>query len=114
MGWRNFAPAILGRCDVYEVAISCGYALTMLALAGIWRALHDGRQTWRWLAAASLAYGLAVGARPSLLLGAVILLVPVMQGWREKRRVWPLLLAACGPMVLIGAGADDLQRVAVR
>ena len=104
LGLANFAPAISGWCDVYEVAICCGYAMTMLALAGIWRALHDAQRGWRWLAAASLAYGLAVGARPSLLLGAVILLAPVVQAWREKRRVWPLLAAACGPIMLIGAG----------
>ena len=112
-GWRRrgrwrfgleFALAILGRCDVYEVAIGCGYALTMLALWGIWRALHDLQHRWRWLAASSMAYGLAVGARPSLLLGAVILLVPVIQGWREKGRAWPLVFAACGPIVLIGVG----------
>ena len=104
LGLCNFAPAILGRCDVYEVAIGCGYALTMLALWGIWRALHDAQHRWRWLAASSMAYGLAVGARPSLLLGAVILLVPVIQGWREKGRAWPLVFAACGPIVLIGVG----------
>jgi tetratricopeptide (TPR) repeat protein len=103
-GLANFAPAILGRCEAYEVAICCGYALTMLAVAGIWRAMHDERRRWLWLAAASLAYGLAVGARPSLLLGEVILLAPVLQAWREKRRVWPLLLAAGGPMAAIGAG----------
>ena len=45
-----------------------------------------------------------MGARPSLLFGAVILLIPVMQGWREKRRVWPLLLAAGGPIVAVGLG----------
>ena len=104
VGLANFAPAILGRCDVYEVAISCGYALTMVSLVGIWCALHDERRRGRWLAAASLAYGLAVGARPSLLLGAVILLAPVFQAWREKGRVWPLLAAACGPVALIGVG----------
>jgi len=104
LGLANFAPAILGRSDVYEVAVSCGYALTMLALGGIWCALHDERRRWRWLAVASLAYGLALGSRPSLLFGAVILLVPVVQGWREKRTVWPLLLAATGPIVLIGLG----------
>jgi tetratricopeptide (TPR) repeat protein len=66
--------------------------------------LQDARRRWRWLAAASLAYGLALGARPSLLFGAVILLVPVARAWREKRPVWSLLLAACGPVVLIGLG----------
>jgi Flp pilus assembly protein TadD len=104
LGLANFAPAILGRCDVYEVAVGCGYALTMLALAGVWLALHEERRRWRWLAAASLAYGLAVGARPSLLLGAVILLAPVFQAWREKRRVGPMLLAAGGPIAAIGVG----------
>ena len=106
--WLWAWPISRRRCwrggDVYEVAISCGYALTMLALAGVWGALQDARRGWRWLAAASLAYGLAVGARPSLLFGAVILLVPVAQAWREKRPVWPLLLAAGGPIVLIGLG----------
>jgi tetratricopeptide (TPR) repeat protein len=104
MGLANFAPTMLGRGDVYEVPISCGYALTMLAMAGVWGAMQDGRRRWLWLAGASLAYGLALGARPSLLFGAVILLVPVAKAWREQRRVWPLLLAAGGPIVVIGLG----------
>ena len=105
LGLANFTPAILRRCDVYEVAISCGYALTMLALAGMWNALHQPQRRGRWLAAASLAYGLAVAARPSLLFGAVILLAPVVQALREKRREWPLfLMAATVPIVLIGLG----------
>jgi hypothetical protein len=90
LGLATFAPFVLARIDVYEVAISCGYALTMLALAAIWKALHESRKRsgW-WLAVASLAYGLAVGARPSLVFGAVILLVPVVQAWRERRPMWP-------------------------
>ena len=113
LGLATFTPMLLARCDVYEVAISCGYALTMLALAAIWWALHEpeSRKRSGWLAAASLAYGLAVGARPSLLFGAVILLVPVAQAWREprklsgeRRRIWAPLLAATGPIVLIGLG----------
>jgi tetratricopeptide (TPR) repeat protein len=104
LGLANLAPAIMGRCDVYEVAISCGYAQTLLALAGVWGALLDARRRWCWLAAASLVYSSAVGARPTLLLGAVILLVPVARAWREKRPVWPLLPAAGGPIVLVGLG----------
>ena len=104
LGLAAFIPMILPRCDVYEVAISCGYALMMLALAAIWGALHQPRRRGWWLAAASLAWGLAVGARPSLLFGAVILLVPVAQAWRERRPVWLPLLAATGPMALIGLG----------
>jgi tetratricopeptide (TPR) repeat protein len=104
LGLATFTPFLLARCEANEVAISCGYALTMLALGAIWKALHEPERRCRWLAAASVAYGLAVGARPSLLFGAVILLVPVAVAWREQRRIGAPLLAAIGPMVLIGLG----------
>jgi Flp pilus assembly protein TadD len=104
LGLAPCTPFLLARCDVYEVPISCGYAFTMLALAGIWKALHEtGRRGW-CLAAASLAYGLAVGARPPLLFGAVILLVPVAYTWREGKRIVVPLLAAVSPIALIGLG----------
>ena len=102
--WRGSRRSILARADVYEVAISCGYALTMLALAGAVGGVPPAERRGRWLAAASLAYGLAVGARPNLLFGAVILLVPVAQAWREGRRIWAPLLAATGPITCIGLG----------
>ena len=104
LGLATGVPVMLARCDVYEVAISCGYALTMLALAAIWKAAHEPKRRCWWLAAASLAYGLAVGARPSLLFGAVILLAPVAQCWRERRTVLAPLLAAAVPIALIGLG----------
>jgi tetratricopeptide (TPR) repeat protein len=105
LGLATGLPALLSASDVYEVAISCGYMLTMLALAAIWRALHEPERRWRWLAAASVAYGLAVAARPSLLFGAVILLVPVVQAWRERRpRRLSELMSATGPILLIGLG----------
>jgi tetratricopeptide (TPR) repeat protein len=105
LGLAAGVPVMLSTSDVYEVAISCGYMLTMLALAAIWRALHEPERRWRWLAAASVVYGLAVAARPSLLFGAVILLVPVVQAWRERRpRRLSELMSATGPILLIGLG----------
>jgi tetratricopeptide (TPR) repeat protein len=104
LGLATGMTLFLARSDVYEVSISCGYALAMLALVGIWKALHEPERQGRWLAAASLAYGLALGARPSLLFGAVILLVPVAQAWRERRKVGAPLLAATIPIMLIGIG----------
>jgi tetratricopeptide (TPR) repeat protein len=104
LGLATFIPSLLARCEVWEVPISCGYMLTMLALAAIWKALHHPFQRGWWLAVASLAYGLAVGARPSLLFGAVILLVPVAQAWRERRRIWLSLVAVTVPITLIGLG----------
>jgi hypothetical protein len=104
LGLATCTPFLLARCDVYEVPISCGYALTMLTLAAIWKVLHESRKRSGWLAAGSLAYGLAVAARPSLLFGAVILLVPVALAWRERRKVCAPLLAATVPITLIGLG----------
>ena len=104
LGLATFIPSLLAQCEVWEVPISCGYMLTMVALGGIWCALQETERGWRSLAAASVAYGLAVGARPNLLFGAVILLVPVIQAWPERRRFWRLLVAATGPIMLIGFG----------
>jgi len=104
LGLASLIPVILPRCDVYEVAVSCGYALLMLALGAVWGALHQPQRRSWWLAGASLACGLAVGARPSLIMSAVILLVPVVQAWRERQRLWVPLLAAAGPILLVGLG----------
>ena len=122
LGLAGFTPIILQRAEIYEVAISCGYALAMLALLALWEACHRPHQRGRWLAAASLAYGLAVGARPTALFGAVILLLPVALAWREGsprcagpgftfhvsrftfHRIWAPLLAATGPITGIGLG----------
>jgi tetratricopeptide (TPR) repeat protein len=111
LGLATLVPLVSSRCGVWEVPVSCGYALTMLALAGIWKAQHRPSQQGRWLAAASLAYGLAVGARPNLLPGAVVLFVPVVQTWRErgdvaarKRGPPKALAAAVVPIALIGFG----------
>ena len=97
-------------CNVYEVAIGGGFAFTMLALTAIWCALHEPKQKVLWLVLASLAYGLAIGSRPSLLFGVIILLLPVVPARRAakdpdlRRRVGLLLAAAIGPVMLIGLG----------
>ncbi len=104
LGLATGLPIILARSQIYEVPVSCGYMLMMLALGTLWRALHAPERRCRWLMAASAAYGLAVGARPSLLFGAAILLVPVFQARSERRRVWTLLMAAVVPITLIGLG----------
>ncbi len=104
LGLGTGIPVLLEECDFYEVAVSCGYALTMVALVGIWKAMHEPERGCWWLAGASMAYGLAVGARPNLLFGGVILLVPVVAMWQERRRVWPVLMAAVVPMAVIGLG----------
>jgi tetratricopeptide (TPR) repeat protein len=109
LGLASGMLAILASCDVYEVAKSCGFAFTMFALGAIWRAMSQPKHQTKWLGLASLAYGLAIGSRPSLLFGAVILLVPVARSWQEtvtgsRQRASVLFLAAVIPITLIGLG----------
>jgi Flp pilus assembly protein TadD len=106
LGLATGMPALLPLSNIYEVAISCGYMLTMLALGAIWCAMHEAasRKRLGLLAVASLAYGLAVGARPTLLFGSLVLMVPVVQAWRERRPIGGMLAAAVGPITLVGLG----------
>ena len=104
LGFAVGTPAQLTQASFYQVPRTCGYMLTMLTLGGIWCALHDAKRRWLWLAAASVAYGLALGARPNLLPGAVILLLPVIQVWGERKRAWHALAAAIVPIALIWCG----------
>jgi hypothetical protein len=118
-GFGIFPPAIfilgLLLClvqsgSVHDVAKVSGFSFVLLALAGIWLTMHwPERRNW-FLLMASLSYGLAIGARQSLLFGAVILLIPVFQLWVEAPRAVPRrqiaisFLSAFGPIALIGVG----------
>jgi tetratricopeptide (TPR) repeat protein len=95
----------------FDIARMGGFAFAMLALVAIWRAINA--RPWKrafWLALASLAYGLAIGSRPSLLFGAIVLLIPVIRTWEatgETRLRWQatlLFVAAVVPITLIGLG----------
>src|SRR5579859_5564700 len=76
LGLATGVPVLLSQADIYQVPIACGYMLIMLALGSVWCALYEPepRKSLRCLVMASALYGLAVGARPKLLFGAVILI----------------------------------------
>ena len=114
LGLATGVPMLLPRSNVNEAAISCAYMLTMLSLGAIWRALHEPERRWRWLAAASVAYGLAVGARP---------LLAVWRGYPSGAGGAGVAGTATGLAAVAGGdrahrtdrvGADALQRAAVR
>ncbi len=99
--------------EFYQVPIACAYALHLLVLAALHRTLVGGpKRTW-WLAAASLLFGLSVGARPNYLPGGLMLALAAWWVWRTsappdapERRAGArrLLLAAFGPAAVVGAG----------
>lgn len=97
---------VLRADTLNQVPIAAAYGFLMWALFCLWQALQSAWPAWRWLALASLAYGLAVASRPNQLFGAVVLLVPVFlavrrEGFRSPARLLGPFLAAVVPFVLI-------------
>lgn len=95
---------------ITEVAVSCAFAFSMLSLVAIWRGLDEPKRPVKWMLLAGLAYGLAIASRPSLLFGAIILLIPAARAWyaatgrdARLRTAW-LLAATTGPVLAIGMG----------
>ena len=110
LGLGNMVPMLLRRPHMWEIPISCSYALFMVTLYLVWQAVNRPKPLG-WIAAASLTMGLAIGARPVYLLAAVILLVPLIESavrigrafW--KSRAWKQqVFAALGPIVAVGFG----------
>jgi len=112
VGMVQTVPILLRRASVWEVPITCAYACFAGALGAIYLACHS-RHRAAWIAVASAALGLAVGARPVYLPGCLALAVPLF--WELRRagglrkalrdRTWLRFLAgAVIPAGLIGAG----------
>lgn len=109
LGLANGMQPLLRRPDVWEVPIACGSMLIMLAVAALWQAWHDPDRRGWWMAAASTAFGLAVGARPTLLFAAGGgLVIPLVIFWRTDsaggRPRRNLLAAVAVPLGIIGSG----------
>lgn len=112
LGAATSVPLMLERPEFYEVAVSGGYAMAMVALASVGAALFAATAGRRdlWVAIASLASGLAVGSRPSLLFTGAILLVPLADAWRpgwdgtRPRVSRRLALATFAPILAVGLG----------
>lgn len=97
----------------YAVPISSASFCLLAGFVAMDHALGSTKLSaqFAWLAGASLALGLAVGARPICLLGLPLLLVPVAWLWRQRGRdgqrhktALYLLAAIIAPAALIGVG----------
>ena len=97
-------PYFLRRPAVYEVAIACGSFCVMAAIYCLVTLESNGTISRVRAALASLFLGLAVGARPHLLMASPLL---VFAAWRVSRREqrWPSLLEIAAlvlPILLVG------------
>jgi hypothetical protein len=100
----NVLPFTLRRVDVYEVAITAGYCLVFIALYLVITGLRDGIRLGR-LASASLLIGLAVGARPTMIvwaLGLVVLAAVLYRRTPDRRTRQQITGALLGPVIAIG------------
>ena len=80
VGLGTALPTLLVRVDVWEVPIACGSALLLFFLAALWRAWHQADRRAAWLAASSLLLGLVVASRPTALLLAPLVALPLWSG----------------------------------
>jgi hypothetical protein len=120
LAFANPVLTLTEAANFYQVPIACAFGLSVLMLGAIYRALHSPRHAVGWMAASSLLFGLAVGARPDYLLAGFALFIPC--GWLirqagsalrlppggagpEERRIRRrFLVAAFGPAAACGAG----------
>ena len=99
-------PYFLRRPAVYEVAIACGSFCVMVGVYCLVTLESNGRISRVRAVLASLFFGLAVGARPHLLMASPLL---VLAAWRilHRQRRWPSLgeiAALVVPILLVGIG----------
>lgn len=112
LGLADTVPLLLRRASIWETPIACAYACFITGLCFLYCALHSRRRA-TFLALASAAFGLAVGARPTYLLGCSALLVAPAYwigeagGLRRalrSRSWWSGVMAAVLPAAAVGAG----------
>lgn len=105
LAFGNALPFTLRRVAVYEVAITAGFCLSFIALYLVITGLRDGVRLGR-LGAASLMVGLAVGARPNLLvwaLGLVVIAAVLYRRTPNRRARLQIVGVLLGPVAFIGA-----------
>jgi hypothetical protein len=100
----NALPFTMRRVAVYEVTITAAFCLSFVALYLLITGLRDGVRLGR-LAAASLLIGVAVGARPTMIvwaLGLVVLAAVLYRHTPDRRTRRQILAALLGPVIAIG------------
>jgi hypothetical protein len=106
VGLATGLPTLLARVDIWEIPIAGATATILFVVAVLWQAWHQPARRAVWLAVASLGIGLAVGTRPTAVLIAPILLLPLIQEWREHRaaRAAGIIAWAALPLILCMGG----------
>jgi hypothetical protein len=100
----NALPFTLRRVGIYETAITAGFCLSFIALYLVITGLQNGVRPRR-LILASLLVGLAVGARPTMIVwgvGLAVLAVILARRMPERRAQLRIVGMLLGPLVVVG------------
>jgi len=105
LGLSSYAPVLLGRADLWEIPIAFSYLGVSIALRCLWAAFTRPDAPAKWIALASVAFGAAFAARPTVLPNAAILLLPLLVvEIRRSARSWIaaiVTLGLCGAAVAL-------------
>ena len=104
LAFGNALPFTLRRVAIYEIAIVAGYCLSFIALYLVITGLRDGVRLGR-LGAASLFVGLAVGARPTMIVwafGLAVIAAILYRRTPNRRTRLQVVGVLLGPVVLVG------------
>jgi hypothetical protein len=83
IGLGSFTHSVLRRTSIWEPPVAAGYFFASLALLFLYLGAHGRRL--RWYPWASLAVGLAVGSRPTYVVGMAALVTPLILELRSLR-----------------------------
>ena len=101
LGLGSYVPLLAARADMWEVPIAFSYLAVSLALAFLWRSATEPGRSARYLALASLSFGAAFLARPTVLPNTAVLLLFLAR--RDNRRSAAAWASAVAPLGLCGA-----------
>ncbi len=84
IGLASMTYPVLRRTSIWEPPVAAGYFFSTASLLCLYRGFHS-RRVAAWFAAAGLLMGLAVGSRPTLIVGACAFVPPVAWAWLHRR-----------------------------
>ena len=102
-GLIDWAPVLLRRMAVWEVAISSSFAWMMMGILCLYCRQFRSKRI-AWTALASVSFGLMFASRPSTLFSAGCVFIPVaVECWRDRKVDWNEFLKAAVPLCVIVA-----------
>ena len=104
VGLINGVPVLLRRPDLWEIPIMSASLFVFLSLACVLRGMFSTKYGINWSVLASVSYGFAIGSRPSVLFGALILFLPLISSIINYRKFsLKHLLGVILPVFIMGS-----------